>query len=447
MKKIALLLLLLVIAAACYLTWDSTPPSIVMKTPTDAGTNSTIVVVVEDQGRGIESVQVTIKQGEYASVLREELNPSIYLPWEKNPKQILFEIAPETWMDREKLKEGPFDLEVSATDSGDYGLFSDTVVKTFSLNLDMTPPGIEVLSAQHNIRRGGAEAVRYRVKGGSIRSGVLVGENRFEGCPLGNNGDSVYAALFVWAYDQPEEIPIKLWAEDSVGNRTEIILSCQKIDRSFRERNINVSDAFIDRVVPEIIRLSPGLQEQEDKLQSYLLVNQVLRIENNRKIVEVTSPVSGVIQWHEPFLQMRNSKVEALFADHRSYYYNGNKVDEQTHLGYDLASTAHSPIEAANSGKVVFADNLGIYGNCMVLDHGMGIYSLYGHLSSMDAQLGSAVTRGDIIGRTGQTGLAGGDHLHFSMLVQGVQTNPLEWWDSSWIRLHLLDRVLSGGEE
>ena len=161
----------------------------------------------------------------------------------------------------------------------------------------------------------------------------------------------------------------------------------------------------------------------------------------------ITSPVSGGIQWHEPFLQMRNSKVEALFADHRSYYYNGNKVDEQTHLGYDLASTAHSPVEAANNGKVVFADNLGIYGNCMVLDHGMGLYSLYGHMSSMDAQPGSVVTRGDIIGRTGQTGLAGGDHLHFSMLIQGVQTNPLEWWDSSWIRLHVLDRVLSGREE
>ncbi len=447
MKKIAPLLLLLVIVAASYLTWDFNPPSIVMETPLDAGTNSTIVVVVEDQGRGIESVQVTLKQGEYSSVLKQESNPPIYLPWEKNRKLILIEIAPETWMDRKKLKEGNFDLEVSATDSGDYGLFSDTVVKAFSMNLDMTPPGIEVLSEQHNIRRGGAEAVRYRIKGGSVQSGVLVGENRFLGYPLENDGKSAYAALFVWAYDQPEETPIKLWAEDAVGNRTEIILSCQKIDRSFRERRINVSEAFIDRVVPEIVRLSPDLELQGDKLQSYLLVNQDLRRENNRKLVEITSPVSGGIQWSEPFLQMRNSKVEALFADHRSYYYNGNKVDEQTHLGYDLASISHSPIEAANNGRVVFADNLGIYGNCMVLDHGMGLYSLYGHLSSMDAQSGSVVSRGDIIGHTGQTGLAGGDHLHFSMLIQGVQTNPLEWWDSSWIKLHVLGRISAEGEE
>ncbi len=375
------------------------------------------------------------------------MNPAIYLPWEKNRKLILIELKPEDWMDRDKLKEGSFELEVSATDSGDYGFFSDTALVSLAMNLDMTPPGIEVLSTQHNIRRGGAEAVRYRIKGSGLRSGALVGSNEFEGYPTADGGGGEYVALFVWSYDQPENTPIKLWAEDSVGNRTEITLSCQKIERKFRQRKINVSEGFIDRVIPEIIRLSPDVQAQDDKLQSYLSINQGLRIKNNQKLAEVTSPVSGGLQWTESFLQLRNSKVEALFADHRSYFYNGKQVDEQTHLGYDLASTSHSPIEAANNGRVVFAENIGIYGNCVVLDHGLGLYSLYAHMSSMDVQPDVTVSRGEIIGRSGQTGLAGGDHLHFSMLVQGIQTNPLEWWDPSWIKLHVLNRWVSGNPE
>lgn len=447
MKKIVLLIIILVVMAAVYMTWDSTPPRIVMETPPEAGFNSRIVVVAEDVGRGIESVHVTLKQGDYSRVLRDEQNPPVYLPWQKSRNLLPIELGPEDWLDREKLKEGSFELVVKVRDSGDYGFFSDTVTESIPMSLDLTPPGIEILSGQHNIRRGGAEAVRYRIRGGALRSGVLLGGNVFEGYPAGNGEGMVYTALFVWAFDQAAETPVKLWAEDAVGNRHEIILACQKIERTFRQRRINVSDGFIDRVIPEIIRLAPDVQAKEDRLQTYLMINQEMRINNNRKLAEITSPVSGGISWNESFLQMRNSQVEALFADHREYYYEGAKVDEQTHLGYDLASTAQCPIEAANNGRVVFADNLGIYGNCMVIDHGLGLYSLYAHLSSMDVQPGSEVTRGAVIARSGQTGLAGGDHLHYSMLIQGVQTNPLEWWDSSWVQLHILNRWIPEGGE
>lgn len=445
-RKIALISAALVLAVACYFFWDSAPPSIVLETPSEVGAGSTIVLSVEDQGRGLGSLQVALRQGEYSRNLLEEHYPTIYWPWERNQGRLLIELEPEEWLDRESLKEGPFELDVSASDAGDYGLFSDTVQLSLAMALDMTPPGIEVLSSQHNVRRGGAETVRYRIKGDSAGSGVMVGENRFEGFPAENGDGSEFVVIFVWAYDQPVEERVRLWAEDAVGNRMEILLPCQKIERKFRQRTLNVSDSFIDKVAPEILRLSPDVQEQEDSLRTYLAINRDLRILNNRKIAEVSTPVSGGIQWKEPFLQMRNSRVEALFADYRSYHYNGEKVDEQVHLGYDLASTANSPIEASNDGAVAFADNLGIYGNCIIIDHGLGLYSLYGHLSSLDVKAGKAVSRGEIIGRSGQTGLAGGDHLHYSMLVQGVQTNPLEWWDPSWVRLHVLDRVNPAGD-
>jgi murein DD-endopeptidase MepM/ murein hydrolase activator NlpD len=139
-------------------------------------------------------------------------------------------------------------------------------------------------------------------------------------------------------------------------------------------------------------------------------------------------------------LQLSNSKVESRFADHRIYVYEGDEIDRQTHLGFDLASLAQSPVEASNSGIVVFADYLGIYGNTVILDHGLGLFSLYGHLSSFDVEKGQSVSRGETLGRTGQSGLAAGDHLHFSMLVGEVQVNPLEWWDPKWVQDHVLSK-------
>ena len=125
------------------------------------------------------------------------------------------------------------------------------------------------------------------------------------------------------------------------------------------------------------------------------------------------------------------------FADQRTYLHAGREVDRQVHLGYDLAVVARTPVPAANRGVVRMARYFGIYGNSVVVDHGHGLMTLYSHLSSMDVSEGDEVERGAIVGRTGATGLAGGDHLHFTTLVGGLPVNPTEWWDAAWIR----DRV------
>ena len=133
--------------------------------------------------------------------------------------------------------------------------------------------------------------------------------------------------------------------------------------------------------------------------------------------------------------------MESEFADVRSYIYKGKKVDQQVHLGFDLAVTAHTPVLASNDGKVVWAAPLGIYGNCIVVDHGYGLQSIYGHLSSIAVKEGDMVKRGQEMGKSGSTGLAGGDHLHYSMQVEGVEVNPVEWWDAHWIKDHVQDRL------
>ncbi|WP_239027828.1 M23 family metallopeptidase [Geomonas subterranea] len=103
---------------------------------------------------------------------------------------------------------------------------------------------------------------------------------------------------------------------------------------------------------------------------------------------------------------------------------------------------------AANRGRVVWADDLGIYGQCVIIDHGLGLQTLYGHLSRIAVKEGEEVRKGDIIGDTGDTGLAGGDHLHFGVMISGQEVNPIEWWDPTWIRNNVtgkLEEAKQGG--
>ncbi len=162
-------------------------------------------------------------------------------------------------------------------------------------------------------------------------------------------------------------------------------------------------------------------------------MNEKLRKANEDQIVAVTRKATPQLLWKGAFAQLSNSKVEANFADQRTYVYNGEPIDTAYHLGYDLSVTKQYPIEAANSGTVAFAGPLGIYGNCVILDHGLGLFTLYGHLSSIGVKAGDAVQKLQVLGKSGETGLAGGDHLHYGVYLAGVAVLPVEWWDGKWI--------------
>ena len=199
---------------------------------------------------------------------------------------------------------------------------------------------------------------------------------------------------------------------------------------------IQLTDAFMQRKVAEI--LGGG---EADPLGAYLRINGEVRKQNADQIRKISEKSSEDPLWRGPFKQLPNSKVGARFAEHRTYYHNGGVVDRQIHLGYDLASTQNAPVPTANDGIVVFADDLGIYGNTVIVDHGLGLFSLYGHLTSIGTKKGQPVHKGDILGHTGTTGLAGGDHLHFSMILSGVFVDPLEWFDARWIQEHITPKL------
>jgi murein DD-endopeptidase MepM/ murein hydrolase activator NlpD len=341
------------------------------------------------------------------------------------------------------LQAGSARVVVSATRKSFLNLrkMTSTASKDFQVRLEA--PRVAVLSTHHYINHGGSEMVVYRATPGDVESGVRVGNIEYVGFPASGAGvtgadPTTKVAFFALLFDQPLNAPIVVFARDEAGNQSKATFMDNAFEKPFKKSRIQLDDKFINRVVPEILEHSPELKMQppaegSDMLPAFLRINGELRKINADEIAAMAKKTSADKLWEGPFVQLGNSQVEASFADRRTYIYQGKDVDQQTHLGFDLAVTEHVPVLAANAGVVLNASWLGIYGNCVVIDHGMGVQSLYGHLMSFDVKVGDKVTRGQQIGRSDSTGLAGGDHLHFTMLVGGRMVNPVEWWDPHWI--------------
>jgi murein DD-endopeptidase MepM/ murein hydrolase activator NlpD len=345
------------------------------------------------------------------------------------------------------MTSGPARLEVVAARSGMWGLRTLESRASRDLTVRLTPPRVTVLSTHHYINAGGAEMVVYRVDPQDVASGVRVGDLEYPGHPAsGARGEGVAVsdpalrvAFFALLHDQPVTTPMRVFARDEAGNAVAVDFDRRTFPKAVRQSRIELPDAFLERVVPAILAGTTEVTPTGSTLDKFLVINGDLRRRNNEKIASFAAETSAEMLWGGvTFHPFTNSAVQSAFADQRTYIYQGRDVDKQTHLGFDLASYAGTPIVAANRGKVLFAGELGIYGQTVILDHGMGVQSLYAHLSSIGVAVGSLVEKAQELGRSGMTGMAAGDHLHYTMLVHGRMVNPIEWWDSHWID----DRIL-----
>ena len=421
--------------------WDSSAPTVGWEeAPSVVGENSRIVLEIKDAGKGLELIEVVLLTSGNRQILLSETHEAPW-SWQPGVHERSLTLSPGTSFGEELLSEGEFFLEVTLRDHPNLWLWSRETSTQRPFELDLTPPRIQVLTDQHYIRQGGSEAIVYRVSEDTQTSGIKVGERIFQGYRLLDGDQETYICLFALAHDQAADSDMVVWAQDAAGNHNQRTFWKRTFPVRFRYRDIQLSDALIDSLLPEILASQREVTARETPLETFLEINGRLRQLNHQQIEEISRHSMSELLWNEPFLQLSRSQVESLFADHRTYYYQGEPVDQQTHLGFDLASVRQGPVESANAGVVVFADYLGIYGNAVLVDHGLGLFSLYGHLSALEVQEGQEVSAGQILGRTGETGLAAGDHLHFSMILQGVQVNPLEWWDARWVQQHVLDRV------
>lgn len=352
----------------------------------------------------------------------------------------------------ESLVQGPASIAVTATRPVLFGYREAATTVEHEFEVNLRPPLLGVQSQFHYINHGGAEVVVYRVTPPDAESGVRVGEHEYPGYPAAGAGiegadPSLHVAFFALLWNQPIETPISVFARDTLGNEGTATFAYRTFAQQFRQSRINLSDGFFRNVVPAILQNSPDFRvdDPSDLLASYLSINRDMRVENDAYIAELGRAASPAMLWQGPFKQLINTAVQSGFADQRDYYYDGEVVDHQTHLGFDLASTAAAPVLAANRGRVVHAGWLGIYGNCVILDHGMGLQSLYAHLSSIDVIEGDMVELDDQLGRSGATGLAGGDHLHFTMLLNGNPVTPIDWWSAQWVEDRILRKFREAG--
>ncbi len=321
------------------------------------------------------------------------------------------------------------------------------------LQVRLERPRVSVISTHHYVNLGGTEFIVYRATPDDVESGVVVGDVEYPGFPAAGatvdgmkiTDPAARVAFFALLYDQDLNTPMRVYARDPAGNTARADFDHRTFPKPFKKSTIPLDDKFLDRVVPAILEGTTEIKPDGDNLAKFLVINGELRRKNAEKIASFAKQTSPEMLWRGVvFHPFQNNAVESAFADQRTYLYKAKEVDKQVHLGFDLASFAGTPIVAANRGKVLYADELGIYGNCVIVDHGMGLQSLYAHLSSIEVKVGQDVEKEQTLGRSGMTGLAGGDHLHFTMLVNGHMVNPVEWWDSHWIEDRIL-RKLRGG--
>ncbi len=392
-----------------------------------------------DMKRGLRRVKVSVKQADRNITVLEEVFPFEGLLNRRGTHRFEthFSIDPT----KLNLAQGRVDLCVSVWDysrrsggDGNLSIFEHKMI------IDTIPPAIRALSRLNYVNTGGSCLVVYQTTSDATKSGLFVNNDFFPGFRAAEGAqEGMHVCYFGIPVDIKERPDIYLWAEDKAGNRSKGIFHCHIRKKRFRTEKINITDRFLERIFPYF---SPYLKDVAgEEITKFLKINQDLRRENALIFYNLKTKTSPERLWEGVWLRLKNAATMARFGDGRIYYYKGEKIDEQTHMGVDLASLANSPVQAANNGRVIFAEPLGIYGLTVVLDHGQGLASTYSHLSSIGVQMGQEVKKEEIIGTTGQTGLAGGDHLHYGVMVSGLFVNPTEWWDSHWIQDNIMKKL------
>lgn len=423
---IVLLLLLILFPIAFVLIRTARPVVDLVSPVTVVGQATPITIKVRDP-RGARSVTASLEQ-----------NGARYQVWEAAEGS---GDADTTWnftagvKTTPQLRDGKAKLVVEAT-SG------DLLRKIGRLEREVTvvtqPPSVMADSDQHYLYRGMADLATLNVSGTWTEAGVRVGDQKFRAWPMPGDKPGMFS-LYAFAWNMPSGTMPLVYASNGSGNDATsplVVVFPKKEQPKYTTHQLQLNDAFVQKVVSELDPNGSG-----DLVERFVKINSDMRRANNQTLSDLRLKTADKFLWSRPFIRQPHSQAEATFADLRNYIYKGKKIDQQVHLGYDLAVTQHVGVQASNDGKVIYAAPLGIYGNCIVVDHGYGLQTIYGHLSKIDVHEGDMVKQGQVMGQSGQTGMAGGDHIHFTMQLDGVQIDPKEWWDPHWIKDHITKRV------
>jgi len=403
------------------------------------GPSKNLLISVSDEKKGLRKISIVIvKDGKESVLLDKEYPPGGLLGGGKvTSDNISLPVEPK----KLGLADGKAVLRMVAWDYSWQRWWNGNITTSEKeVVIDTKKPDVSVLSGIQNLNQGGSGIVVYSLSEACGNSGVYAGGNFFPGYNGYFNDKSIYISFFALEYNKGPGTEIFIEAVDDAGNRTRRGFNVFIKAQIFKKDSINISDTFLNSKMPEF-DVEVSKDSKTPLVDKFLKVNRDLRAENYKKITELVKNTEKTLLWEGVFVSFPNAKNMAGFADHRDYNYQGKYIDSQTHLGVDLASVANAPVPAANRGKIVFTGDLGIYGKTVLVDHGFGLFSVYSHLNSFDVKEGDIIEKGGVVGRSGSTGLAAGDHLHFSILVNNIFVNPLEWWDASWIANNITGKI------
>lgn len=440
-KKTLLFSLVLFIAAlvvALIWLYEKKKPEITLEqTVAFIGAKTTINLQVSDKGSGLKSAVITLNQRDKSELLARKTFPR-HNPFKSG--DITGSEPLEANIDPRKagMLDGEAQIVITVRDYSWRSFFKgNETTLTLPVTIDTRAPDVIIKHSQRYIRPGGSGIVIYDLNEQANRHGVELNDNFFPGFPL-EGADNLFIAFIALPYRDTKIEESRVIAVDRAGNRSEVPFRANLKNIKRKKDRINVTDSFLNPTMAKMSRHVPELTGSP--LEKYLFANRILRKQNNDAIKEACGKTDAARQWQGRFLRMAGAP-KAGFGDERDYYYQGKVIDNQLHLGSDIAQSANASVKAANSGKVVFAGYLGIYGNTIIMDHGQGVASLYSHLSRSSVRTDDMVEKGMEIGITGATGLAGGDHLHFSILINGIFVTSREWWDQNWLRINIEEPI------
>lgn len=432
-----LLIFGLIIGGAIYLynssLFERDIPQVNMKNNGYWNLKNPLKIKIRDAS-GLKSYKVTLIRQNNQTVLNEE---QFMVPKES----VEFEIKPPN--NAYAIKDKNLKIVVEAVDASKWNFFKgNAVIKEFDLKIDKRRPMLNVVTNSYKISKGGSAIVIFRATDDNMKSiYIKVGDRKFKAEPFYKQG--YYISLLAWSV-LDNGFRATVFAEDDAGNVSQSYIPLYLKQKTYKVSNIKVSDNFLKGKIAELAGEFQETQGVTNSLEQFKIVNEDVRAKNEALIHKITSKVSDKLISDfkiDPMYPLKNAQVVAHFGDHRKYYYDGKKISESYHLGLDLASNAMAKIIPQNSGEVVFTDFNGLYGNMPVINHGLGLYTIYGHCSKINVNRGDYIAKHTVIANTGKTGYAMGDHLHFGVVVQGVEVRPQEWMDKTWIKLNVTDVI------
>lgn len=388
-----------------------------------------------EDASGIKSYKVILKSAKEEKTLEYEqlLTPEKSLTLTVKPPRSAY-----------TMKEKKINIIIEAQDTSKWNFLSgNSVKKVYKFKIDKKRPQVNIVSNSYKISRGGSALVIFRINDENLDEFYIEGNNKKRFIPQPFYKDGYYISLLAWPV-KDDSFKGTVIVKDKAGNISKEHIPLYLKQKNYRVSKIKISDRFLKGKIADLAEEFAETQGVTEPLEQFKIINEDVRKKNEDLIHKLTSKVrSDKVNDFKinRMYPLKNAKVVAHFGDHRKYYYDGEKVSESYHLGLDLASNSMASIRPQNGGEVMFSDYNGLYGNMPMLYHGLGLYTIYGHCSSIKVNTGDITTKREVIANTGKSGYAMGDHLHFGVLVQGIEVRPQEWMDKQWIKLNITDVI------